>query len=296
MKKKIGIGIGIVCVAAALLLVLGIFCYPHWKAAKLLKEYFNPERVGYTLEVQLLEEQMTDDQKQFVDVLSMLTGINTENFYKLHLKGTTWDGIVEVQVFPDGQENPLFELYLSDESEVMNGAMFYQTVRANLSGGNALIERLLPKWEDHTYVTLEQAEQIFGIDLSAVRNFSLPQIKEPSTSSWFMALLAMKRENGDNEVTYAAEKAGAAVKLVLPEEGNVTVEFDVPNLQETLTAINEKASLSIDTEQFVLVGQLSGTVSAAGQEELSVPEDCISQDTVEILEGVRVLIQELLAK
>lgn len=296
MKKKIGIGIGIVCVAAALLLVLVIFCYPHWKAAKLLKEHFNPERVGYTLEVQLLEEQMTDDQKQFVDVLSMLTGINTENFYKLHLKGTTWDGIVEVQVFPDGQENPLFELYLSDESEVMNGAMFYQTVRANLSGGNALIERLLPKWEDHTYVTLEQAEQIFGIDLSAVRNFSLPQIKEPSTSSWFMALLAMKRENGDNEVTYAAEKAGAAVKLVLPEEGNVTVEFDVPNLQETLTAINEKASLSIDTEQFVLVGQLSGTVSAAGQEELSVPEDCISQDTVEILEGVRVLIQELLAK
>uniref|UniRef100_UPI003FED5C3F hypothetical protein n=1 Tax=Roseburia sp. TaxID=2049040 RepID=UPI003FED5C3F len=294
MKKKIGIGI--VCVAAALLLVLGIFCYPHWKAAKLLKEHFNPERVGYTLEVQLLEEQMTDDQKQFVDVLSMLTGINTENFYKLHLEGTTWDGIVEVQVFPDGQENPLFELYLSDESEVMNGAMFYQTVRANLSGGNALIERLLPKWEDHTYVTLEQAEQIFGIDLSAVRNFSLPQIKEPSTSSWFMALLAMKRENGDNEVTYAAEKAGAAVKLVLPEEGNVTVEFDVPNLQETLTAINEKASLSIDTEQFVLVGQLSGTVSAAGQEELSVPEDCISQDTVEILEGVRVLIQELLAK
>lgn len=294
MKKKIGIGI--VCVAAALLLVLGIFFYPHWKAAKLLKEHFNPERVGYTLEVQLLEEQMTDDQKQFVDVLSMLTGINTENFYKLHLEGTTWDGIVEVQVFPDGQENPLFELYLSDESEVMNGAMFYQTVRANLSGGNALIERLLPKWEDHTYVTLEQAEQIFGIDLSAVRNFSLPQIKEPSTSSWFMALLAMKRENGDNEVTYAAEKAGAAVKLVLPEEGNVTVEFDVPNLQETLTAINEKASLSIDTEQFVLVGQLSGTVSAAGQEELSVPEDCISQDTVEILEGVRVLIQELLAK
>lgn len=294
MKKKIGIGI--VCVAAALLLVLGIFCYPHWKAAKLLKEHFNPERVGYTLEVQLLEEQMTDDQKQFVDVLSMLTGIDTENFYKLHLEGTTWDGIVEVQVFPDGQENPLFELYLSDESEVMNGAMFYQTVRANLSGGNALIERLLPKWEDHTYVTLEQAEQIFGIDLSAVRNFSLPQIKEPSTSSWFMALLAMKRENGDNEVIYAAEKAGAAVKLVLPEEGNVTVEFDVPNLQETLTAINEKASLSIDTEQFVLVGQLSGTVSAAGQEELSVPEDCISQDTVEILEGVRVLIQELLAK
>lgn len=294
MKKKIGIGI--VCVAAALLLVLGIFCYPHWKAAKLLKEHFNPERVGYTLEVQLLEEQMTDDQKQFVDVLSMLTGINTENFYKLHLEGTTWDGIVEVQVFPDGQENPLFELYLSDESEVMNGAMFYQTVRANLSGGNALIERLLPKWEDHTYVTLEQAEQIFGIDLSAVRNFSLPQIKEPSTSSWFMALLAMKRENGDNEVAYAAEKAGAAVKLVLPEEGNVTVEFDVPNLQETLTAINEKASLSIDTEQFVLVGQLGGTVSAAGQEELSVPEDCISQDTVEILEGVRVLIQELLAK
>lgn len=294
MKKKIGIGI--VCVAAALLLVLGIFCYPHWKAAKLLKEHFNPERVGYTLEVQLLEEQMTDDQKQFVDVLSMLTGIDTENFYKLHLEGTTWDGIVEVQVFPDGQENPLFELYLSDESEVMNGAMFYQTVRANLSGGNALIERLLPKWEDHTYVTLEQAEQIFGIDLSAVRNFSLPQIKEPSTSSWFMALLAMKRENGDNKVTYAAEKAGAAVKLVLPEEGNVTVEFDVPNLQETLTAINEKASLSIDTEQFVLVGQLSGTVSAAGQEELSVPEDCISQDTVEILEGVRVLIQELLAK
>lgn len=291
MKKKIGIGI--VCVAAALLLVLGIFCYPHWKAAKLLKEHFNPERVGYTLEVQLLEEQMTDDQKQFVDVLSMLTGIDTENFYKLHLEGTTWDGIVEVQVFPDGQENPLFELYLSDESEVMNGAMFYQTVRANLSGGNALIERLLPKWEDHTYVTLEQ---IFGIDLSAVRNFSLPQIKEPSTSSWFMALLAMKRENGDNEVIYAAEKAGAAVKLVLPEEGNVTVEFDVPNLQETLTAINEKASLSIDTEQFVLVGQLSGTVSAAGQEELSVPEDCISQDTVEILEGVRVLIQELLAK
>ena len=294
MKKKIGIGI--MCVAAALLLVLGIFCYPHWKAAKLLKEHFNPERVGYTLEVQLLEEQMTDDQKQFVDVLSMLTGINTENFYKLHLEGTTWDGIVEVQVFPDGQENPLFELYLSDESEVMNGAMFYQTVRANLSGGNALIERLLPKWEDHTYVTLEQSEQIFGIDLSAVRNFSLPQIKEPSTSSWFMALLAMKRENGDNEVTYAAEKAGAAVKLVLPEEGNVTVEFDLPNLQETLTAINEKASLSIDTEQFVLVGQLSGTVSAAGQEELSVPEDCISQDTVEILEGVRVLIQELLAK
>lgn len=294
MKKKIGIGI--VCVAAALLLVLGIFCYPHWKAAKLLKEHFNPERVGYTLEVQLLEEQMTEDQKQFVDVLSMLTGIDTENFYKLHLEGTTWDGIVEVQVFPDGQENPLFELYLSDESEVMNGAMFYQTVRANLSGGNALIERLLPKWEDHTYVTLEQAEQIFGIDLSAVRNFSLPQIKEPSTSSWFMALLAMKRENGDNEVTYAAEKAGAAVKLVLPEEGNVTVEFDLPNLQETLTAINEKASLSIDTEQFVLVGQLSGTVSSAGQEELSVPEDCISQDTVEILEGVRVLIQELLAK
>ena len=294
MKKKIGIGI--VCVAAALLLVLGIFGYPHWKAAKLLKEHFNPARVDYTLEVQLLEEQMTDDQKQFVDVLSMLTGIDTENFYKLHLEGTTWDGIVEVQVFPDGQENPLFELYLSDESDVMNGAMFYQTVRANLSGGNALIERLLPKWEDHTYVTLEQAEQIFGIDLSAVRNFSLPQIKEPSTASRFTALLAMKRENGDNEVTYAAEKAGAAVKLVLPEEKNVTVEFDVPNLQETLTAINEKASLSIDAEQFVLVGQLSGTVSGAGQEELSVPEDCISQDTVEILEGVRVLIQELLAK
>ena len=294
MKKKIRIGI--VCVAAVLLLVLGISCYPHWKAAKLLKEHFNPARVDYILEVQLLEEQMTDDQKQFVEVLSMLTGIDTENFYRLHLEGTIWDGIVEVQVFPDGQENPLFELYLSDESDVMNGAMFYQKVRANLSGGNALIERLLPKWEDHTYVTIEQAEQIFGIDLSAVRNFSLPQIKELSTASLFTALLAMKREKGDKAVTYAAEKAGAAVKLVLPEEGNVTVEFDVPDFQETLTALNEKASLSIDTEQSVLVGQLSGTVSATGQEEFFVPEDCISQDTVEILEGVRVLIQELLVK
>lgn len=293
MKKKIGIGIA--CAVLAVLLLLGILAYPNWKAAAILKEALNPARVDYELTVQLSGEQITEEQRQFAEVLSALTGIETENFYKLHMKGTVSDGIVETQIFPDGQENPLFELYLSDEQDVMNGAMFYQAVRSNLVGGNALMERLFPKWEDHTYVSLEQAEQIFGIDLRAVREFSLPQIKDVSTFSWFTALLTMKRETGD-AITYSTEKAGVTLKLVLREDESAAAEFEIPDFPETFARLQEKKVLSADTQQFALVQQLSGNISETDEEKLSVPEDCISQDTVEILEGVRVLIQELLAK
>lgn len=171
-KKKHRV-LKILCLLLAAVLVaaaaLGAYTVPR---ARQLQQALTVPNCAITLRVKLSTDKLTADQQKFLSTLSALTG----------LEGTEWDSVTlrggydgeAIRLAVSGESGcPLTELYLTRDCQAMDIHAIYDRAYAHLTGENRLLEKMLPQWSLGDYISLQQLEQAFELELG-----QLPDLEE----------------------------------------------------------------------------------------------------------------------
>lgn len=298
-KQKRHIGLKIFLTFLFLLLAaaagLVICFYPTYKAAGYLAENLNFQKMEYTLEVRIDRKELDGAKKLLIDTMAEVTGITDEELCHLTIRGSVDGDVIYAGIYPEGQKNPLTELYLSDDLDVVNGAMLYSAMRENVCGQNEMLNYLFPVWEEHRYMSLEQAEDMFGVDLSAFRNFKLSfRDLKLSRLEYFGILALMHRNKAGEEERFTFQIEGLNAELLPREQIECTVHMEDP--AEVLEELSDKLSglgISFSGEKLRILDSLSVAAEIREDTVLEMPEDLVSQNMVDIVKGIRAVIREL---
>lgn len=281
-------------IAAAVIMIAGFYFYPVWKSAKVLEEKLDFWDCSYELEVELDRDQMEDGQNRVLEVLAELTGYELQAMYSPVIRGSIWEDKIHALIYPKGAAEPIIELYLSDDMVLINEAMLYNVIRSNLLGENTILSFLVPVQEGSAYMSLEQVEELFGIDLSSAREFRLPFDDNGLTAAeYFAGLSVMKHTRDESGDSFAAETEQAKLQLGLSGEGEaavITVQFSVEEPAKVLeenTRLLTILGMKLPDERLRILKRISvDAVSGEGQ-GLKMPEELVSQEVLDIISGIR---------
>ena len=293
----------IVFLVILLLLVGFLFLrfYPAWKAAKVMEDRTDLAHFTYELELELNKEELPKQYAEIFSSIAEIAKVDEDELYHLTAKGTVWEDITYVQIYFEGQNESLVEMYLSDEMDVINESKIYKAVRDNLVGRSELLAMLVPEGEDNVYMTLEQADQLFGIDLSGIANFSVPFTDmEFERKEYFLALAALSREKHANSELFALDMERIQLGIDVPKTDAASLVELHAAMQEPSVALTEVAELvakvgvdvEIPTEELKVIKSLNLDAVPEDAQKPTMPTKFISQETINVLSEIAALIEQ----
>ena len=295
MKKRRFFKGVILLLVIAIILGMAWHFYPAWRAAKNLEENLNFGDFTYRLEVELNKEELESGQRKVLGILAEFTGFEEEAMYCYTITGSVWEDKIHALIYPKGAVEPLLELYLSEDLDVINEAMLYNVVRRNLLKENTLLNFLVPVQEKDMYMSLEQVEKLFDIDLSNAKTFSPPfENTEFTMIQYFLGLGAMAYEKDEKGESFRATTDQAQMNLRLKEEGIVVeVMFSVEDPSEVL-AENEKIlkglGFDLADERIRILKRFTVHAVSGDGRGFQMPTEFVSQDVIDAISGIRGLL------
>ena len=208
------------------------------------------------------------------------------------------DTSIYARVSAEGVEEPLTELYFSDEKDLLNGAMFYQRVRQQLIEKSNLLSYLMPEWNEHQYVTFAQMEQMFGLNLQAASRFSLAMPKRLGVEQVVAGLAELDREKQpDGSLVYRLEQDALSMELTFREDGAepLSVHCSASHPAEQIGAVEDvlsKLGLFVDSNSFKQIRSVELEMRPNANLAVYVPDDTVSQEIVSGIEKIRSFFQE----
>ena len=297
MGKYIRCIVLLLLIAAAV--CLGIRFYPVWRAARYLHENMDLAHYAYELEVELDSGALRREYGSLFTVLTGMTGFEEDALCHLTVRGNVWEDTIHVLLYPQGAGNPLVELYLGNDMDVINETLIYHAVRSHLAEQFRLFGLVLPEQEESLYMSLEQVEQRFGLDLESVRNFGLPFTgDEISAVRYFILLAVMDREKGEGRSLYSLETGQMAAGIEVPEGGSdvpLTLRLHIEKPGETdekILGIISRLGFPVDRGRLSMVKSVSLTMVPGGN-EIVMPENFVNQTVVELISRIRELLIKL---
>lgn len=298
--RKKYIIMAVLLLLAAAVIGLGIYFYPKWKAAGLLQEKLSQGRFAYEVRVELDEAALKEGQARVLKILTQLAGFQEDALFTLTIRGVVEEGCTYALIYPKGSSEPLLELYLGSDANVINETMPYNTIRGNLTAKYGLLDYVMPAEQDAVYMTLEQVEQLFDLDLEGVRNFAVPVSKEGlSRLKCFFLLMPMSHEEKGEGDEYKMALAGEGVRLGMSGMSGaerMTLEFEVQDLGAAFEKGREFLSrLGIELPQYELemLKSVSVSMMPGEGEAIVIPSKLVDQDKVDLLVEIRDLIRKI---
>ncbi len=262
------------------------YAYPRWKAARLMQEKIDFACFSYELEAELDLEELPREQADIIETLAELTGIRTEALCSPVLRGSVWEDRIHILLYLQGDGAPAAEFYLGDDTGVINESLSYNVIRDNLVSQYGFLEKLMPKQEGDLYMTLEQIERLFGLDLSDVRGIGNPLRESRMTvGKYFALLLFMARQEN------SFERLEEHVELrVNADEEDMMLQAEVHNPRELLEEKRRLLSglgLYLPASGVQAVKEISLTIRPNEGGEFGIPTELVNQDLVDILSEIR---------
>lgn len=308
-KRKSHIGWILLLLLLAVLAGACVYFYPVWKAAGMLRENMDLTRFTYELEVELNGSRLEAGQKRVLENLGKLTGFGEESLFSLTFRGSVWEDKIHALIYPQGAREPLLELYLGNDMDVINETLPYNTIRGNLIEKYGLLDYIMPAEMESVYMTLEQVEEIFELDLSRLRDFRLPVSGEKHSRAAYFALLAlMSREESEEGSRFekSMDQARLTVNLAGGAKGlptdtargkdRVVLELEMRNPDEVLTqkaGLLNRLGIQLPLEQLRQLKSIRAVISPGTGEELVFPTRMIDQKKVDLITGIRDFIRKI---
>lgn len=155
-------------VLVAALVILAVRIVP---AASRLQSALQARSCAITIKASLDQQALTDDQQKFLQRLSMLTGVEQAQWGELTLQGGYDGDALQLAVY-SGQDTLLTQLYLTQDCQAMDIHAIYDRAYAHLTERVGLLALVLPQWSFGDYISLQQLEYAFGLQLG-----ELPDIR-----------------------------------------------------------------------------------------------------------------------
>lgn len=141
--------------------------------ASRLQSALTAENCMITIEASLDQQALTEDQQKFFQNLSTLTGVEQAQWEELTLQGGYDGNVLELAVY-GGQDTDtlLTQLYLTQDCQAVNIHAIYDRAYTHLTEKVGLLALVLPQWSFGDYISLQQLEYAFGLQLG-----ELPDIR-----------------------------------------------------------------------------------------------------------------------
>ena len=150
----------------SLVVVLVILAVRIIPVASRLQSALGAENCAITIELSLDQQALTEDQQKFLQNLSMLTGINQTQWEELTLQGGYDKTALELAVYSGQNSNTLLtRLYLTQDCQAMDIHVIYDRAYAHMTEKVGLLALVLPQWNFGDYISLQQLEYAFGLQL-----------------------------------------------------------------------------------------------------------------------------------
>lgn len=279
----------------AVIVAVVAYCYPKWKTAQDFEKYIDFNSFSYEMDVELFKDELEREQIELLNRLSRLADIDEDSMYRLYISGDVYENVIYAQIYPEGMSEPLLELYLSNGRDVVNGEYLYSCIRSELVGDSRLLNGVLPSGDNGVYLTLEQAEQLFDMDLSDVRRFN-PSFNryDLSVLEYFAILAALPfiRQAEDSGLALSEYNTVPEVPVSGREHAVVAhLSVQEPSLMiEQNADILEKLGFSFDSAKVKAIKSLVVDISSDNAHEIVMPESGVSQEIVDVLSGIRKLV------
>lgn len=279
MKKKIGVIIGVIILA----LMVGAVAYfvPRWKSSEVL--FNNADMVHFTFdaEIDLKQENLDGQVKETIDNMAFLLGRTEKDLCELNIKGNVYENKIFAEIYPEDATEPVISFYLSEDQRIINASPFIKAYRdkiAEVVSATPLLKNMLPEVPDELYLTTEQVEGLFGVDLSVLDHFGYNM--SPLTLSrieCFAELLFLEREETKAVSTYKWESEHIDAEIDIPHtESPVIVEkLSIENPVDTIHAIEDKLKtfkIQIPEEGLDVIDEISIEVYTGQGSEIIFPE------------------------
>ena len=221
-KKRALFVIGIII--AVFILAILIRMLPFIQTAMILQKAETAKKVTYEGDIHLNRDAFSDKEKDFLDILTQLLAVDEEDLLNLHLTGEFSEEYMIVDIYCQGFDSPVTEIYYSEEEKTINVKMLYDTITTNLSDELWILEIILPKWQfTNDYITFEQLEEAFGVDMEAL--FSIETWKDQENRSiWeYVVLLSKTDVEKDSEKNnwFKGNYQGYSIQFCAAEENHI---------------------------------------------------------------------------
>ena len=280
-----------------------LYCRPAWKAAKALQEQMDAPGFSYELTAGLDQGTLSAKQRKVFGTLSKLTGISEESLYRLTINGRAQLDRIRMTIYPAGAEEPLTEFFFENDTGVINEAMLYNAVRSHLAEQYTVLGYLMPRQDGNLYMTLEQVEQVLGVDLSPARSFRLAMEDNRLTAGqYFVMLMAMKRERLEDGYRFTLETESANLCFDVPEgksDAPMALRFRVQNPAEALSRgewLLSRIGIQMPEADLGILEDISVDLISHEEEPLVMPTDFVNQDIINIISKIRAWLSEAFAR
>ena len=299
MKKgKVILAAGLLVLTAIVLWGLVRF-YPLWQKAKVLQENMNKGEYAYELDVELDQEKLTEDQQKLLAHLTWLTGFDREALCRLTIRGNVEGDKIHAMICPEGAEEALTDLYFDGDSCVINESAIYNAIRSHLVDQFRLLRLLMPEQQETLYISLEQVEQLFDLNMEALRGFTdSTETKDISVWEYFMMLTLMSEEAGETGSSFELAGEGVVLRFELGdgvEEDRVKMLLEIPEPAETISGNEElfsRIGFRVPETELEMVKCLTVVIIPGEGGEISMPGNLVNQGIIDVIVKVRDWIRE----
>ena len=137
MKKKRGMTITIIFVV--LCLVTTIYLFPIIKVVQMFWNVPDISQFHYQVSIYLKEENLCEEQRKFISALSLLLEVEKESCLIWSAEGMVYDNIGYLKLYCKAFKQPITELYLTKEEQLINVGIFYRTMKSNIAENHILL-------------------------------------------------------------------------------------------------------------------------------------------------------------
>ncbi len=285
------------------LLTLGLWglvrFFPLWRTGKIIWENMNSEQYAYELKVELDQEKLTEGQEKVLRHLTWLTGIDREAMYRLTIRGSVQEKKIHAMIYPEGAEDPLTEFYLDGDNCVISESAIYNAIRNHLVEQYRILRLLMPEQKEALYISMEQVEQLFDLDMEGLRSFDVSkEEKDISVWQYFLMLTAMSEKKEDKSHVFELLTEKVSLHWTLEEaEGVVSVKMllEIEDVAETMAENEELFSrfgFPVPAGQSEMVKNLTVVIMPGKGSDIAMPENLVNQEIIDGIVKVRDWIRE----
>ncbi len=197
MKRKYlktGIFLGAFLLCAAIVCA-AVRLFPLLRAAQTVRRVLDAESMEYEIHLTLNQEQFSEKQEQFLRAVSWVLETDESSCLSWEVSGVLTKGQGFGEIFCKGLEGAVTDVHFNQDDTWVNVRMIYEALQNNFTSAHPLLGNFLPDWKYSDYMSLEQIEDIFQIDIKGMFLPALPESSSgQSTWKYIMMLGQMERE------------------------------------------------------------------------------------------------------
>lgn len=259
-------------IIAAFILCAVILCavirlFPLLQAARTLGKITGAESVRYEVDIALNQESFSEEQEKFLQAVAWILKVDEESCMNWNISGYMSQGKGYAQVFCGGLDGAVTDVYFGEDYAVVNVRMLYGTLQKNFGSAHPILGKLLPDWEYSDYISLEQIEKIFKIDIKGMYKLDLPEgLAGQNTWKNLMLLSKVERQKSKN--------GGQQFKMVW---NDYQMAFEVAKTGQAPEIFIQGE----DTRNSRIIASYRAEVSSGDMEEIIYPDSVMDQDEIQ---------------